>query len=246
MDYEDAMISIIPANFPHAIVSEAEDSWEFLVFDPDELIREMYPDNPKKQQERLYTINQKSLLLQIDAYPDISATAWRILEEQRASLPHHQDVTRNLLKVLLLELLRIHEGIRENVQDAEQADVAINQILPALRFMEESYAQEIRASELAEKCGLSEPHFRRLFAESINMSPMEYLNLTRIRKACRLISRRDCSMVYAASECGFPSVSTFTRNFKKLLGMTPYQWKLRNSSSGSHLPEYNIYARKGW
>lgn len=246
LDFEDAMLSLVPANVPHSVVSEAEASWEFLFFDPEELIREMYPDNPKKQTERLNLISQNALLLQIDAYPDISATAWRILEEERARLPHYQDLVRNQLKVLLLELLRIREGHREDEQIVEQTDPSINQILPALRFIEEHYAQDIRASDLAEQCGLSEPHFRRIFAESIDMSPMEYLNLTRVRKACRLISRKNCSMVHVAAECGFPSVSTFTRNFKRFLGVTPYQWKLQRASSAGHLPEYNISVRKGW
>ncbi len=78
------------------------------------------------------------------------------------------------------------------------------------------------------------------------MPPMDYLNLTRIRRACKLLSQKSSPMDLVAAECGFASVSAFTRNFKKFLGTTPYQWKLQRESRGLSLQDYNISVRKGW
>ena len=78
------------------------------------------------------------------------------------------------------------------------------------------------------------------------MAPMDYVNLVRIQKACDLMTRDDSSMDVIAQECGFASVSTFTRNFKKMLKTTPYQWKLNKSNIRSNLLTYNISALKGW
>ena len=78
------------------------------------------------------------------------------------------------------------------------------------------------------------------------MAPMDYVNLVRIQKACDLMTRDDSSMDVIAQECGFPSVSTYTRNFKKMLKTTPYQWKLNKSNIRSNLLAYNISALKGW
>ena len=78
------------------------------------------------------------------------------------------------------------------------------------------------------------------------MAPMDYVNLVRIQKACDLMSRKDSSMDIIALECGFTSVSTFTRNFKKILNTTPYQWKLNKDNLRSSLLDYNISALKGW
>ena len=55
-----------------------------------------------------------------------------------------------------------------------------------------------------------------------------------------------CEAVFPiAEECGFSSLSAFTRNFKKFLGTTPYQWKLRHEPLGG-VNDYNISARQGW
>lgn len=246
LPYEDAMISAIPANYPHCTYSEDVDSWEFLFFNPEELFQEMVPDDPKRCMEMLFTANMRPNLMRIDEVPELASTVWRILEECRQKLPHYQDVVRNLLKVFLLDLIRVQEGRGPELPWELPEKKATFQLIPALRYIDEHYAEELRAADLARQCGLSEPHFRRLFAEHVNMPPMDYLNLIRVRQACSLMGRADLAMDQVASECGFSSVSAFTRNFKKFLYVTPYQWKLGRGRHGSRRPDFHIRARKGW
>lgn len=244
--YEDGMISAIPANYPHITVSEDEDSWEFLFFDPEELIREMVPDDPRRQAGMLAVVNRHADLFPFAEQPELSGTARRILQEMRLKKPHYREIVRHLVKLYLLELIRIREErAAEDSGEAPRTPATINQILPALRFIEENYASPIRAAELARRCGLSEPQFRRVFEDSVRMVPMDYLNLIRIQKACKLMQSRDLSMEMVAAECGFSSVSTFTRNFRKYLEITPYQWKRNRENYPSRLMDYAISAQLG-
>ena len=244
--YEDAMISAIPAHYPHSTKSEGVSSWEYLFFDPEELLAEMYPDNPKRLAEMLFTVNKRASLLRIDEYPDLSATVWRILEEARDPRPYRQELIRGLLKIYLLELMRAQEGELADTGWTERSGAPMYQIMPALHFIDEHYAADLRVQELARQCGLSEPHFRRLFTEYVNMSPTDYLNLIRVRRACALMSRRDAPMDWIAAACGFASVSAFSRNFKKFMDITPYQWKLREQREDARAGRYSISAYKGW
>ena len=246
LPYEDAMITVIPANYPHSTFSDGIASWEFLFFSPEQLIREMEPDDPKKRAEMLYAAIKRPNLLRIDEVPELASTVWRILEECRGKLPYYQDVVHSLLKVFLLDLIRVQDGLTAEYPWANRSDLTTFQIIPALRYMDEHYALDLRAADLARQCGLSEAHFRRLFADYINMPPMDYLNLIRVRQACSLMDEKDCSMDQLASECGFSSVSAFTRNFKKFLYVTPYQWKLGRRHEMPRSPEYRISVRKGW
>ena len=246
MHYEDAMVSAIPANFLHTTISEGVDSWEFLFIDPDEILLEMYPNNPKIREEKRQILNKRADLFRIDEYPEMSSVVWRILEEMRNKRPYYQDVVRNLVKIYLLELIRIQEKQMPGQNWTVGSGQTIARIIPALHLMEEHYPEPLKASELATCFGLSEPHFRRIFEEQIHMSPMEFLNLVRIQKACKLMSKKDYSMDQVAAECGFLSVSTFARNFKKFLNTTPYQWKKEEEKTHSHLLNYNISALKGW
>lgn len=61
-----------------------------------------------------------------------------------------------------------------------------------------------------------------------------------------MMNQSDCPMDIVAAECGFSSVSTFTRNFKKFLNITPYQWKLQTEKHSSRLRDYSITLLKNW
>ena len=99
---------------------------------------------------------------------------------------------------------------------------------------------------MAEACNISESHFRRVFLESVNMKPLDYINLVRVQKACYLIRKTNCSMADIAFQTGFENVSTFNRNFRKFLEMTPYQWKKSSENYKDKFTRYKISAQKGW
>ena len=238
---------MIPANYPHNTVSDEVSYWEYLFFDPAQLIHELFPNNARIQAEKLYFNNQRAELIPTESCHVLAALAERILDELRDRRPYYRECVNYLMRALLLELLRLQEGKESESQWEINPDSALlTQITPALRYIEENYREPIRAAHLARECGLSEVHFRRIFEDYMNMAPMDYVNLVRIQKACDLMSREDSSMDVIDLECGFASVSTYTRNFKKILKTTPYQWKLKKDSYRSNLLTYNISALKGW
>ena len=120
------------------------------------------------------------------------------------------------------------------------------QILPALEYVRMEYAQAIRIEELAQLCHMSETHFRRIFEASMNMSPVDYINLTRVQNACELMTKSNASMDIIANKVGFATTYTFNRNFKKFLNTSPYQWKISPENYAGRLLNYNISALKGW
>ncbi len=245
--YEDAMITAVPANHLHTTISEGVDSWEFLYINTDEILQEIYPNNPKVREEKRQILNKRADIFRIDEYPEMASTVWRILEEMREKKPYYQEAVKNLVKLYVLELMRIQERQMSTQRDSTVGTgESMMKIIPALHMMEDHYAEPLKAAELAACCGLSEPHFRRIFDEQINMTPMDYLNLVRIQKACKLMSRKDYSMDRVAEECGFLTVSTFERNFRKYLNTTPYRWKMEQGNYQSHLLNYKISALRGW
>ncbi len=245
LSFTGGMFSAIPANYPHSTFSDGVASWEYLFFDPADLLREMYPDDPKTQAERLAALNSRAGLFQAEEAAGFSAAVRGIMDESRERRPYRQEVIQSLLRLCLLELIRLQEGESADTMWTARSGAAISQIAPALRYIDANYMHELCAADLARRCGLSEPHLRRLFREQVNMSPIDYLNLVRIRGACRLLEQKDSPMELVAAACGFSSVSTFTRNFKKFLDTTPYQWKLQ-SEKKDRLRDASITVRRGW
>jgi AraC-like DNA-binding protein len=244
-EYGPGMISAIPANYPHGTFSKTVDAWEYLFIDPEALLREMYPDNLRRQAELLQAVNKRANLLRREEYPRLAELVDLALEEMRERRPYGQEAVNHLLKVFLLELIRIQEQQAAEAPWSAGSDAAMQRIVPALRYVEGHYMKPIRVAELAERCSLSEPHFRRLFDDRIGMTPMDYVNLMRVQKACKLMNQKDCSMDMVAAEVGFTSLSSFSRNFRKFLDITPYQWKLHGGNYRSRVLNYDISLQKG-
>ena len=245
--YEDEMISAIPANYPHITISEGEDSWEFLFFDPEELLAETFSDQPRLRDELLMYVNLRADFFRTDEQPELASTVKKLFREMREKQPFYRESVRHLIRIYLIELIRLREE-RLPELDARvfAGNAELQQVLPALRYIETHYPEEIRVSELASCCGLSEVHFRRVFEERVHMPPIEYLNRLRVRKACNVMVRRDCSMEVVAEECGFTCLSSFTRNFKKYMDVTPYQWKRNKENYQGRIMQYEISTQKGW
>ncbi|WP_034452392.1 helix-turn-helix domain-containing protein [Butyrivibrio sp. AE2032] len=246
--YESGMLSIIPANYPHTTYSSEENFWEYIFFDIDLILEQIYPDNPSKQREAREIANKRADLLYEYQHPEMGEIIKRIMEEMRDKKPYYTETTNSLLRAFVMLLIRYQntkEADSGRFNDVENQG-AVMGIRPALEYMDREFAEEIKVAKLAEMCNMSEAHFRRIFQDGINMTPMDYLNLVRIQKACMIMNKTDHSMEVVAAECGFSTFSTFNRNFRKFLNTSPYQWKKNKDNYNNKLLDYKINALKGW
>lgn len=53
-------------------------------------------------------------------------------------------------------------------------------------------------------------------------------------------------MEEVGEESGFASISAFNRNFRKILNISPYQWKKSEENYEGRLLHCKISAQKGW
>ena len=246
--YETDMLSLIPANYPHTTLSLEPNFWEYIFFDVEDIVRQLYPGNPTRQREAVEIIDKSADLIYGYMYPELVETMKRIMEEMRDKKPYYIETVNNLLKAFVLMLIR-HQSSRAADRDMMvegDDDAAMMTIRPALEYVDRNFSDNIKVSELSRACNMSEAHFRRIFVETINMAPIDYLNLVRIQKACQIMNKTDHSMEVVASECGFTTFSTFNRNFRKFLNTSPYQWKKNRDNYENKLLDYNINALKGW
>ena len=66
------------------------------------------------------------------------------------------------------------------------------------------------------------------------------------KNACEYMLQTEETMDQIARKVGFTTVSTFNRNFKKFLDISPYQWKIKPDNYERKLQNYHITALKGW
>ena len=95
-------------------------------------------------------------------------------------------------------------------------------IVPALEKLRVDFTNcELTVAELASLCGMSEVYFRKIFVNSVGISPKEYLIRKRMEYAKQLLLLGELEISEIAGLCGYGEPCHFSREFKKRFGVSP-------------------------
>ena len=92
-------------------------------------------------------------------------------------------------------------------------------------FLQANFHRQVYLTELAELAKLSEYHFCRMFKQSMAQTPQAYLLAIRIEQVKLRIDNGQLGMAEIALQCGFANQSHMGRYFKKLVGISPRQYR---------------------
>jgi AraC family transcriptional regulator len=94
-----------------------------------------------------------------------------------------------------------------------------------LAYIEEHLAEDITVADLANVACLSIFHFTRAFAATMGVPPHRYVSQRRLESAKVMIATGRASLREIALDCQFSSESSFTRAFRRAIGMTPAAYR---------------------
>lgn len=98
-------------------------------------------------------------------------------------------------------------------------------IAKACLYMSSNYFSQISNQELADLTNLSLSHFLKLFKQSNGTTPQNYLTLCRVENAKKLLAETDYTIRHVAESVGFTDSLYFSKVFKKIVGLTPSEYK---------------------
>lgn len=243
--YKAEMFTIIPKNYPHNTISKDLElnQWEYIYVDVEVFLREIYKENQIFADDLIAVINNRAWVAGAVEYPESAGLIRGIMEEMRYKKDLYNESVHGMLLSLFINIARMNHRSSNKVR---KQSGGVSQMTVALHYIGKHYAEDLTIGELAKVSHMSETHFRRVFQKVMNMTPSDYLNLVRVQMACEHMKKHTDSMELVAEKSGFQSVSTFNRNFKKILGITPYQWKIHPENYEAKLLNYKISAYRGW
>lgn len=103
--------------------------------------------------------------------------------------------------------------------------------MPALRlnrvldFMRQNCGQETRLWELANLAGMSPHYFCELFKKSTGVTPYQYSLRCRMDRAKEFLRTSQFTVRQVAEATGFADQSHFTKVFRRLVGVTPVEFR---------------------
>ena len=104
---------------------------------------------------------------------------------------------------------------------------ALLRIGEALSHLERNIHREVNLEELASIAHMSQRSFLRVFLSATGTSPLAWAISQRINRACQLLRNTDRRVTEIAFDVGFNDSNYFTRQFRKVTGLTPRDYRNR-------------------
>ncbi|MDO5541098.1 MAG: response regulator [Eubacteriales bacterium] len=126
---------------------------------------------------------------------------------------------------ILKQILEIADEISGTTQKTEVDSTHSNLVELAKEYMEEYYNEELTLQRVADVVGISPGYLSTIFSQCLGTGFVDYLNQIRIEHACAYLKQRYFKTYEIAYKVGFQDEKYFTRVFKKIMGITPSEYK---------------------
>lgn len=131
---------------------------------------------------------------------------------------------------ILEKLLDVADGIDGGGKPGESgADRGCQQFVSrAQEYVEEYYAEELTLQRVADVVGISAGYLSTLFSRHLNCGFVDYLNKIRVEHACVYLAQNYFKTYEISYKVGYRDEKYFSRVFKKVMGMSPSEYKKKH------------------
>ena len=154
----------------------------------------------------------------------LEAIATLLMAEVQQRQPNGALYLDSLANVLAMQLLRNY-GTTSAQLPTYEGGLPTYQLNRVLDYIDAGLTEEIKLSNLAGLLGMSPFHFGRMFKQSTGISPHQYVIQQRLERAKHLLKNSDRAIIDIALDCGFTSHSHLSKQFRKVIGMTPRNFR---------------------
>ena len=120
----------------------------------------------------------------------------------------------------------LYEILGELLKDASYINSEKSEkIRNGVKYIENNFTKNFNIEILGDMCGISYAYFKKIFISKYNMPPKSYIISMRIRYACDLLKSNIYSISQIAEMTGYENVYYFSKSFKRVMNVTPTEYK---------------------
>ncbi len=249
LSFKAGDVTCIPRNIPHTTWSSSgtESHWSYIFIDPEEFMKSMLPNVTARSYDlSISAYKDYQYIIPREEHPEVYTLVTAVIHELEGQKSHYRACAAGLIMSLIVLLTRIQGAGGESVTSSDNPPENAMVLSPVLDYIEENYSKQIDVDYLAEICHLSPTHFRRLFHSIIGTNPLDFVNNTRISKACNLLRSTEDSILNISEAVGFKSVTSFNRHFSEITKTTPRNYRYETLQQKENAEKMQIKQYKGW
>jgi AraC family transcriptional regulator len=157
--------------------------------------------------------------------PQLRAAMLAVNDELTIGAAGGRLAAESLANLLAVHLIRNASAPRPPSRRTNGA-LPSRKLRAVLEHIEEHLDAALTLQQMAAAAYLSPCHFARRFKASTGMPPHQYVLARRVERAKRLLQiEGDFSLAEVAASAGFCDQSQFSHHFKRLVGVTPGQFR---------------------
>ena len=130
-----------------------------------------------------------------------------------------------LMELLSYYLLEMTEGRGGQEGIALRNRTSISWLEPLLEYITDHLDRDLNIQELAAQVCLHPNYFIRMFKEQMGVPPIQYISRVKMEKAKELLMQTEGNVGEVARQVGFQDYFHFSKQFKKLVGMSPTEYR---------------------
>lgn len=159
--------------------------------------------------------------------PSIHELFRQMLYEIRTAQYGSQTICQHLLEILILKIIRSQQLIPVSINSIRMT----KECAQIKEYLDSNYAEHITLDTLTGLTHMNKYYMVHSFTKYAGLSPIQYLNRTRLKRAQHLLKNTNYSISDIASSTGFSSQSYFTQIFRKNFNMTPVKYRQEHAKN---------------
>ena len=228
-------VFILPPNLPHYIETASNEvDFYSLSFMPEFVQRNT--ESNRMVSDFLYylkTVQSDNIQPKFSfSYEDtlfINLMFERISKEFQDNKTGKNDMLKSNVMILLTLFARVYfEEQAETLTTHENKRL----VMYCIEYIKTHFNEDITLSKMVRHCGISKTCFCSLFNALVGTSFKDYLNRYRTKKAVEFLSSGE-KIANVSTYCGYNDFSSFYRNFKKYIGVSPSEFVKDNKQKSN-------------
>ncbi|MDD5728204.1 MAG: helix-turn-helix domain-containing protein [Victivallales bacterium] len=227
-------VFIVPEGLPHQYMNSKELHLINIIYDPGKLpvpVMDMqdfrFFDLLFHESSKLTAENSAVLLhLDEDKIRQISGLADMIAEQQNSWIPG----SRFCSLAAFMQIAGLLSQWHHKTRHAQAPVYAVSRVL---NYINRNYNKNIDPDKLAVIGRMSRRTLFRRFTAATGMTPGHYLLFVRIRRAAEMLRHTSAPVSEIALLCGFNDSNYFSKQFRRVMNMSPSACRLRFSGQAS-------------